>query len=247
MLAQVGHIKVPLVQVLEHHSCTVGSRDLNLRSEFRRPRAPQELPSILEFLHLCLYFFLSCFLLVLGYKDLGRSEIFEYLILNLQHVHAKHFVQGISEVLTQVVECIEYLFLVIEQEQPLMEILAGEVGVRLFRFRVGNLKQLLEQHNDEFHHLLVLLGLLLGLEAVGHVLHEDTYDLWLQKAFLVAAERLHHGVSVSTFGVVPGHHSLFCAGHNVFTSSRKLRQLDHEPTGQERQSPILFVENQQRN
>ena len=120
MFSEVSHIEALLVEVREHRPRTVWSRHLNLGTKLGRPSTPQELPSILELLHFRLYLLVGLLFLLLGDEYLLRRKILKYLVLNLKDVHTKDFIQLTGEVLTQIVEGIEYLFFMVHHEQFLL-------------------------------------------------------------------------------------------------------------------------------
>ena len=72
-------------------------------------------------------------------------------------MHADLLVESLSEVIAQIVEGVKNTFSLEHMKESLLEVLVGVLSVRLTDLGLWDLQQLLEQHNDELDHLLVLL------------------------------------------------------------------------------------------
>lgn len=233
LLAEVHHVQVLGVNIREHLTRAVRSRDLYLRAKFAGPCTSDELALVFEFLHHISDLLISSLYLVLRNEDLLRRKVFENLIMYFQNMHTEHFAERRVEVLTHEVDGLEDLLLVEDQEQSLLKLCLSEAGVCLVGLGVGNGEQLLEYDYDQLDHLLVLLGHVLHLEEVGEVFHENFDHLPLQEALLVLSQHFQHLSAVLALRIAPRHHLLLVAIDNILAGARILRQLHDQPARQE--------------
>lgn len=116
-------------------------------------------------------------------------------MVNLEEVDGEFLGQRVFELLRHIVEGIQNHFFGESQQELLLKI-----QISLF----GDRQQLLEEHDNEFDHLLVLLGLLLDLQALSQVAHQCADDFGRQERLLVGGQLPHYFNSQGVMAVQGG-------------------------------------------